>query len=47
MPKVSNKKTRTQELLEAKVWDDRQDGKKLSLTDLWKSLNKPKDEETD
>jgi len=44
MKPISNKKTRTQELLEGKVWDYKRDGKKLTLEDVWDEIHKPSDE---
>lgn len=34
----NKKKSRDRELLEAKVWQKQQEGKKLSLAELWKEL---------
>jgi hypothetical protein len=43
---ITKKKSRDRELLEAKVWQKQQEGKKLSLADLWKELQEDHPYET-
>jgi hypothetical protein len=46
MQKNIRKKSRDRELLEAKVWQKQQEGKKLSLAELWKELQEDHPYET-